>query len=167
MLEIGSIIDRYRVDAMLGEGTTGRVYRVTHTHLHVQMVLKHLRDGAEAGIRHSLLEEGRIQSLLRHQNVVAVLDSLDIDGRPALVMEWVKGPDLAEWLDERPQPPLDEALPIFRGIVEGLGVAHQSGFVHRDLKPENLLLDKDSQNPKVTIIDFGTSGVIDPQKKMS
>ena len=44
---------------------------------------------------------------------------------------------------------------------------HKKNFIHRDMKPENLLLDKDPNNPKITIIDFGTSGVIDPEKKMS
>jgi serine/threonine protein kinase len=52
-------------------------------------------------------------------------------------------------------------------VLSALTYCHQRHIVHRDMKPENLLLDKDPNNPKVTIIDFGTSGVIDPAKKMS
>jgi calcium-dependent protein kinase len=54
-----------------------------------------------------------------------------------------------------------------RQVLSAIYYCHERNIVHRDLKPENLLLDKDSENPRVTIIDFGTSGVLDPEKKMS
>ena len=52
-------------------------------------------------------------------------------------------------------------------VLSAINYCHAWNIVHRDLKPENLLLDKEQHNPKVTIIDFGTSGIIDPDKKMS
>ena len=60
-----------------------------------------------------------------------------------------------------------DAANIIKQVFSAINYCHTRNIVHRDLKPENLLLDRDSSNPKVTIIDFGTSGVIDPQKKMS
>ncbi len=60
-----------------------------------------------------------------------------------------------------------DAANIIKQVFSAINYCHSRNIVHRDLKPENLLLDRDSSNPKVTIIDFGTSGVIDPQKKMS
>ena len=58
------------------------------------------------------------------------------------------------------------AIEIFKRFTH-FDVITLTGIVHRDLKPENLLLDKESENPRVTIIDFGTSGVFDPHKKMN
>jgi calcium-dependent protein kinase len=56
---------------------------------------------------------------------------------------------------------------VMRQVLSAIYYCHERNIVHRDLKPENLLLDKDSENPRVTIIDFGTSGVLDPDKNMS
>jgi serine/threonine protein kinase len=52
-------------------------------------------------------------------------------------------------------------------VISAINYCHTRKIVHRDLKPENLLLDKDQENPKITIIDFGTSSTFDPEKKMS
>jgi len=52
-------------------------------------------------------------------------------------------------------------------VLSAINYCHQMKIVHRDLKPENILLDKDQENPKITIIDFGTSAMFDPNKKMS
>jgi len=60
-----------------------------------------------------------------------------------------------------------DAANIIKQVLSAINYCHSRNIVHRDLKPENLLLDKESENPRVTIIDFGTSGVFDPDKKMS
>jgi len=59
-----------------------------------------------------------------------------------------------------------DAANVIKQVLSAINYCHSRNIVHRDLKPENLLLDKDGENPRVTIIDFGTSGVIDPEKKM-
>ena len=145
VLEPRSIVDRYRIDAYVDQGASSDVYKVTHVWLHVPMILKHLREDAPAEMRMHLLEEGRLQCGQVHQNLVAVHDALLIEDRPALAMEFVDGPDLADWIDERERPPLDQAVQLFRGILEGVGEAHRRGLVHRDLKPENILLAKRTQ----------------------
>jgi serine/threonine-protein kinase len=156
VLKLGSIVDRYRIDSVLDEGETAVVYKVTQVWLYLPMVLKHLKEGVDPSIRHALLEEGRIQATQHHQNLVAVCDALDIEGRPALVMEFVDGPDLADWIDAHEKPTIRQALDIFRGVVVGLQEAHHRGLVHRDLKPENVLL---GSAPDGTIVpklaDFG------------
>ena len=60
-----------------------------------------------------------------------------------------------------------DAANIIKQVLSAINYCHSRNIVHRDLKPENLLLDKDGENPRVTIIDFGTSGVYEPGQKMS
>ncbi len=60
-----------------------------------------------------------------------------------------------------------DAANIMKQVLSAINYCHSRNIVHRDLKPENLLLDKDTDNPKITIIDFGTSAMFDPEKKMS
>lgn len=156
MLKVRSIHDRYRVDELIDTGSSAHVYRVTHIWLHTPMILKHLRPDAPPELRGVLLEEGRLQCAMSHQNLVAVHDALNVEDRPALVMELVNGPDLAEWIDEREVPPVDEAVALFRGILAGMAEAHRHGVVHRDLKPENVLLADQRGGPLVSkVADFG------------
>jgi calcium-dependent protein kinase len=77
------------------------------------------------------------------------------------------GGELFERISEQHTFSERDAANIIKQVLSAINYCHQRNIVHRDLKPENLLLDKDSVNPKVTIIDFGTSGIIDPAKKMS
>src|SRR5690606_28717249 len=94
------------------------------------------------------------QAGLRHPNVVSVFDVLDVNGAPALLMEYVSGPTLATFLKSGSYT-IGQALWLFRGIVLGVGAAHRRGLIHRDLKPDNVLLapTNDGLIPKVT--DFG------------
>ena len=59
-----------------------------------------------------------------------------------------------------------DAAKIIKQILSAVNYCHQRNIVHRDLKPENLLLNRDAEDPKITIIDFGTSGIFDPSQKM-
>ena len=152
-LHPGQEVERYRVEAQIGEGGMAAVYRVRHTQLNSVHALKVLSAGTKM-VRYRLLQEGRAQAALRHNNIVAVTDVLELDGDPALVMEFVDGPTLSQWLRDN-QPRLDEAVALFKGIVKGMRHAHRKGFIHRDLKPSNVLLayTEDGLLPKVT--DFG------------
>lgn len=150
-LSPGAEVDRYTVEHLLGEGGMARVYRVAHRTLGTHHALKVLNHTGET-VRQRLLQEGRVQATLRHPNVVAVTDVLDVNGQPALLMEFVDGPTLEQWLWDLGQaPPLDEALRIFDAILSAVEAAHATGLVHRDLKPANVLMD--GSTPKVT--DFG------------
>jgi serine/threonine-protein kinase len=164
-LESGALVDRYRVELVLGEGGMATVYRVRHQTLATVHALKVLHSGS-ASVRARLLDEGRLQATLRHPNIVPVTDVLEVDGDPALLMDFVAGGSLAERLSAGPELPLDEVERLFRGILAGVEAAHERGLVHRDLKPGNVLLDwpDDDDAPQVPrVTDFGLAKALDLQ----
>jgi len=165
MLTIGQTLQRFRVEELVGQGGMATVYRVRHLQLESDHALKVLFVTSPA-VRERLLIEGKVQANLRHPNIVSVTDVLDLKGVPALVMEYVEGPSLDDWLAEQ-HPTLEEALWLFRGILRGVGAAHSRGVVHRDLKPANVLLSPSSSGfvPKVT--DFGLVKSLNVQESIS
>lgn len=154
-MRIGDRLDRYVIEKILGEGGMATVYLARHQRLRSLHALKVLRIDVPS-IKERLLTEGRVQASLRHPNVVAVTDVLDMDGVCALVMEYVEGPGLHEWIDDPHQKrDLDEVLQLFRGIALGVAAAHRAGLVHRDLKPENVLLASSNVGLVAKVTDFG------------
>ncbi len=161
MLEPGREVDRYQVQELLGEGGMAEVYLVRHRtlgSLHALKVLKFEMPGLTA----RLVQEGKVQASLRHPNVVAVTDVIEVSGKPGLVMEYVSGPTLAQWLAST-QPTLEEAEGIFLGILAGVAKAHRIGLVHRDLKPGNVLLEVTDEGLVPKVADFGLVKLLDEQ----
>ncbi len=156
-VEHGSQIDRYIIEAELGRGGMAVVYRVRHATLDSTHALKILHTDQPV-IAERLIQEGKLQASLRHPNVVAVTDVIDVNGAPGLVMEYVPDGALDELLDFDLAP--EEGVRIFREICAGVGHAHGLGMIHRDLKPANVLIQKlgDRHIPKVA--DFGLAKVL-------
>ncbi len=152
-LNEGDRVERYVVESVLGRGGMAVVFLVRHTTLDTRHALKVLTTTSPV-IRERLVQEGRVQAALRHPNVVAVTDVLDIGGQPALLLEYVEGPTLAQWLAAK-HPALPDALRVFRGVLEGVGAAHAIGVVHRDLKPSNVLLARSKGEIVPKVADFG------------
>jgi len=152
-LTTGSVVDRYTVTGTLGEGGMAMVYRVRHNQLGTEHALKVLTI-ASAQIAERLLQEGRVQATLRHPNIVAVTDIVDLSGSPGLIMELVNGPSLDDFLVREPLS-LDQVDALASGILAGVAAAHAQDLIHRDLKPANIMLAVTPLGlvPKVT--DFG------------
>ncbi len=151
---IGEVVERWRVETLLGEGGTARVWRVRHVDLGTVAALKVLAVDHPT-LRDRLAREGRLQASLKHPAVVAVRDVLEVDGRPALLMDFVAGRSLeALWShDLDPQ----RALALLRQVAEGLAHAHERGVVHRDLTPANVLVEGE----QARVLDFGIARCLD------
>jgi serine/threonine protein kinase len=152
-LEQGTVVDRYTVEAVLGEGGMAIVYRVRHNVLGTVHALKVLTMSSRP-IRERLRQEGQFQAKLQHPNIVAVTDVIDLGGAPGLIMEYVDGPTLDELIRRGPLSfaQVDE---LAAGIFAGVGEAHRQGFVHRDLKPGNVLLKLTDRGLVPKVADFG------------
>lgn len=156
----GDTIGRFRIERTLGEGGNAVVYQVRHRQLDTRHALKLLTSpNRRTGER--LLQEGRIQARIRHPNIVAVTDLVEVDGQVGLVMEFVEGFTLADALADGAMP-LDDALDLFSQILSGVGTAHQAGILHRDLKPANVLLTVVDDQVLAKVADFGIAKVRNP-----
>ena len=146
-------ISGYEVQAILGHGGMGVVYRARHLRLDRAVALKMLLAGpyARPEDRERFQREARAVAALHHPNIVQVYDVGEVDGRPYFTMELVEGANLADQFRGVPQP-ARQAAALVATLAETMHAAHLSGIVHRDLKPANILLDRD-RTPKVT--DFG------------
>jgi len=159
---IGEIIDgKYRVDAVLGSGGMGAVYRATHVGTRREVALKVLLP--ELTAQESLVERFRREALaagqLRHPNIVDVTDfgfATRGDDRLAyLVMELVRGKTLRAVLEQGGRLDLEGAVGILDQVCAAMSEAHRLGVLHRDLKPENILLEPAVRGYHVKVVDFG------------
>jgi serine/threonine protein kinase len=138
----------------------GEVYRARDTKLGRDVALKVLPGSlAHDPERLARFErEAHLLASLNHPSIAHIYGIEDSTGVPALVMELVEGPTLAERVAKGPIP-LDEALPIAKQIAEALEAAHEQGIIHRDLKPANIKVRADGA---VKVLDFGLAKAFDP-----
>ncbi|MEZ0229964.1 MAG: serine/threonine-protein kinase [Planctomycetota bacterium] len=154
-------VGAYVVEGMLGKGGMGMVLLARHESGGDQVAVKvGLQTGDEVKAR--MRREILATSMLHHENIVQVLDAGDTeDGRPYLVMEYVKGRELRDLLRERKHLAPREALAIFLQLLAACGAAHRAGVVHRDLKPENVLIIEDGGKLAAKLMDFGLARILE------
>ncbi|MEM7675958.1 MAG: serine/threonine-protein kinase [Myxococcota bacterium] len=169
---IGEVIGGYRLDRLIGAGSTSHVYLGYHARLGRPAAIKVLHatlvDNPQVVQR--MLTEARVVNDIRHPNIVDIIDFVD-QRRPrrvALVMEHVAGPTVDSLRGGEPIP-LHQAIGIAQQLVDAVLAAHRAGVIHRDLKPDNLLLDADprapgSAVPQLKVVDFGIAKVAGPSK---
>ena len=147
---LGSVLaNRYKVEAEIGRGGMGIVYRGHDARLNRPVAIKVLSSPElSAEDRARLLAEAQAAAQLNHPNVVTVYDALEADNQPFIVMELVEG----RTLRSIPQPTIKESIDFVRQICSALAHAHAKGIIHRDLKPENALL---TPSGLVKLMDFG------------
>jgi serine/threonine protein kinase len=169
---IGQTIDeRYRVEALLGEGGMGLVYRVTHTRLNKPLAIKVLRreNTRDEEVLARFRREAESASAIGNQHIVDINDfGVLPDGSTYFVMECLEGMDLIEAMDLAQRMPEDRALYIASQICQALNAAHDAGIVHRDLKPENVFLtSREGRSDFVKILDFGIAKVANGPKRLT
>jgi tetratricopeptide (TPR) repeat protein len=148
---IGTLLkDRYRIDAKLGEGGMGIVYKAHDRLLDRPVAIKTLTPAllfGEEGARR-FLREAQSAARLSHPHIVSTYDAVEDRGSFAIVMELVEGKTLRELLPIS----LDRLIEIALQILQGLDYAHAQGIVHRDIKPENIVIAADGV---AKLMDFG------------
>lgn len=152
--DVPARIARYRVVSLIGAGASGVVYRGFDPRLKRTVALKVLRPdlygkGPEQSAR--MLREAQSMARLSDPHVVAVYDVGLNQGTVYLVMEYIDGATLSEWLRAGPRT-RSEILSVFDDAGRGLAAAHDKGLVHRDFKPENVLVARDG---RARVTDFG------------
>jgi len=155
---------KYEILAKVREGGMGAIYKVRHRLLDEVRVIKVMRAGAgEPELETRFLHEAKIATRLRHPNLCATHDfAFDEEGTAYLVMEYVDGVNLAEFMKQRGLPGVPLTLEIAHQALLALGYLHRKGVVHRDVAPDNLMLafDEDGR-PLVKLIDLGIARVAD------
>ena len=152
-LQSGSAVGRYRIDALIGAGGMGQVYRARDPRIERDVAIKVLPAdyAADAERLRRFEQEAHASGALNHPNVLTLYDVGTADGRPYLVMELLDGETLRDCVG-RGAMPAARACEIAAAIARGLAAAHARGIVHRDLKPENVMVTRDG---RVKILDFG------------
>jgi hypothetical protein len=158
-------IPGYEVEAVLGRGGMGVVYKARHLALKRTVALKMLAAGrSHTGDRARFRAEAEAVARLQHPNIVQIHEVSEADGRPFFALEYVPGGSLAERLAGQLLPPRDTAR-LVAALAEAMHLAHSRNLVHRDLKPANVLLAGEITapvgqcQPKVT--DFGLARQLD------
>jgi eukaryotic-like serine/threonine-protein kinase len=154
----GELIDgRYQLEKLIAAGGMASIYAAMDTRLDRRVAVKimhpHLANDEEFVNR--FIKEAKATAALNHPNVVAIQDQgWNEGGSPAvfIVMEFIDGNTLRDYLFERGTLSLDEVLRYLIPVVGALAEAHDKGIIHRDIKPENILISKDG---RVKIADFG------------
>lgn len=154
--------DRYTVRTPIGEGAFSVTYRAVDTALQRDVAIKVLREqyASHEGFDSRFEREARSAARISHPNVIPVYDYGRQEHLPYIVMQYVDGPNLKEYVRDEGPLTVEEALSFARQILDGLAAIHDEGIVHRDVKPQNVLIDA---GLKAKITDFGVAFVaVDP-----
>jgi serine/threonine protein kinase len=154
--QIGDTVGRYVIEAVLGEGGMGRVYRALDPSLGRRVALKVLvaegkNEAARAEAAARMMREARAVATFTHPNVVAIYDVGQVEGAPFIAMELVSGSTLRALVGSSDVPNAQKLAWLVE-VAKGLGAAHRAGLVHRDIKPENVMITADGV---VKVLDFG------------
>lgn len=147
-------LDRYRIEAEIGQGGFAIVYRAYDNELDRQVALKELKPVLlqDTGWVRRFRREARAIARLDHPRIVTIYDVKEIDQRLFIVMRLVDGPSLEDLIARQGRLSWTEAVQVITAVAEGLDYAHGRGVLHRDLKPANILMDPE-RGPLLT--DFG------------
>ncbi len=155
--EPGETFDRYTIEALLGEGGMGTVYRAWDPRLQRRVALKVLRtdratdldNATDAAAR--MVHEARSAAALEHANCVAIFDVGEHEGTRFIAMEFVSGSSLRRFIGDGAVT-LEQKVRWLVDVARALSAAHRRGLIHRDVKPENVMVREDGT---IKVLDFG------------
>ena len=162
---IGTVLDgKYRLDRVLGEGGMGVVYEGMHLRLERRVAVKflHAQFSQSEDVVQRFVREAQATARLQHPNVVNVFDvDVSPDGCVFMVLEFLEGESLAQYLEKKPILDRSELLSIIGPVCEALTAAHAVGIVHRDIKPDNIHLSIANGRMTPKVLDFGIAKLTD------
>jgi serine/threonine protein kinase len=172
----GTALGTYAIEAFVGAGGMGEVYRARDVRLHRTVAVKILRPvrseggdtaevttrledgGKTVAVRRRFEVEARAASALDHPNICTIYDIGEQDGLCFIAMEWIDGGTIGDLIPSWGLP-VEQAFGLARQVVEGIAAAHRVGIVHRDIKPANILV---TSSGAAKIVDFGLAKVSVP-----
>jgi serine/threonine-protein kinase len=160
---IGEKIHSYHINAHLGQGGMGNVYRATDIMLGREVALKmlHPQLTMQTQFLERFKKEARVLAQLLHPNIAVIYNFIEQQGNHFMVMEYVEGANLDDLLKQHGTLPPEFIVPVFIQALEGLQHAHKKNVFHRDIKPSNIMLTPDGT---VKLMDFGIAKVAGEQK---
>ena len=148
----GDRLGSYTMEALLGEGGMGIVYRALDSKLNRTVAIKFLSGSlADPAARRRFQREAQMASSLNHPHIVTVHDAGEFEGREYLVTEYIDGETLNAWAKARKRT-WREIVELMTGVADGLATAHEAKILHRDIKPGNILVSKSGY---AKLADFG------------
>ncbi len=156
----GTPVGRFRIEAEIGRGGMGVVYRALDLALNRLVALKTLPLflSGEPDVRARFHREAAAVARLKHPHIAIVYEFGEHAGQPYIAFEWIEGHTLKERLTAEGCLPLERALKIFDQVADALHYAHERGVVHRDIKPANIMIGADDH---LTVVDFGLAWLAD------
>ena len=154
---IGSELAGYRIEALIGRGGMGAVYRAEELTLGRKVALKVIAPelAQDSRFRERFLRESRIAASLDHPHIVPIFKAGEEDGALFLAMRYVEGTDLGKLLREGGALDPRRAIALLEQVADGLDAAHEKGLVHRDIKPSNVLVSRAAGKEHAYLADFG------------
>lgn len=150
-------IGKYRIKGELGRGGMGAVYLAEQPGLGREVAIKELIASADPVGLQRFLQEAQVMARTSHPNLVQVHDMELMGDVNYLVLEFVRGRSLRDWMTQGPIPP-PQVFAVIHGVLQALDYAHRHSIVHRDMKPENVLI---SEEGIVKVADFGIARLTD------
>src|SRR5580704_9587369 len=164
-----TIADKFRIEAMVGRGAMGCVYKATQLNLRKTVAIKVLNPSrpADGSFAQRFKREAKAASRMDHPNSLRVIDFGEDEGLLYIAMEYLQGRDLLAVLREEYPLSRERIVSILSQVLAALAVAHEMGVIHRDLKPENIMLlpSKDDEGKVIEVVkvcDFGIAKIIEP-----
>lgn len=158
----GYFYGKYKILYLVGSGTFARVYRAVNTENNRVCAIKvlRMRYSDDLGATEQFMREARLVMPLKHPNIVRVHDVDSYRGRYYMVMDFIEGQNLRDFMKLRKYMELTEAIKVTNNICQGLNYALQNGMTHRDLKLSNVLI---SGKGRAQLADFGLASMIEPK----
>jgi serine/threonine protein kinase len=161
-LSTGSTLAGHRIDAEVGRGGMGVVYRAMHLHLNQVRALKVIapQHSADEEFRRRFVGEARNAASINHPNVIPIHDAGDADGTLYISMAYIEGEDLQELIRSQGRLEPWYAAGIIEQLARALDEAHKNGLIHRDIKPANVLIERGPRGERAYLTDFGLTKLL-------